>query len=1065
MIMASLPGGPDATPTPAASPTPCPTPTPAPAGPTLTDMSGNGNIGVIHGTKPLVAPDGSQVRHFNGALDYIGTANSASLNPTGGLTIEVLFNADSLNGVQTLASKSWSSGTGDGYTLWLNGDEIELILYNSNGAKTCLFSSAIEAGKWYHVAATQDGAAMSLYLNGVKTDSRSCDGLKPSALDFAIGRSAPKGEAYFKGAIALVRIYGRALSAVEVAVNYNADCARAGLPSTAGGTAGPVADGLVLWYDLSQPINETLIPDNNVTALGHPFLVFDSIESTPGYQHRYSSPWNGWEQNIIGDAGAAMSVNFQSASGPYEAQRGIYAQELGMAYQITGDAKYATKAKEALLHIGSASSLGPSGMMSMEGFRSISLLGYCFAYDWIQPALDAATDTAIRDKLAEWADTVYYECYSQGATYIPFSDHLGQSYPTLGIAGVLLSDYTNPNGLSLRSDPAEWRRVGTDYLFVDDKLHGYNRPLFDFETDPSGNDIMGSYKLYCLDDFAWWAQVYTRYYGTNFFDVYPIAKAWMTSEVWENLPNYYCNNFITNGNTVLDYHRGIVNLLDPANRSYVLHLDDTIDQSTALKYSMADQHIFYHGQMPDALLYSFFGDYSSVQRTTPSAYTSVLSKDSVFQVFRENWQEDSDWLSLITFGPDVATSSYRDTQHHDQMSFEYYAKGDLLLADAGEDRHSTDNYKGEYEVHHNTIAIEDPRSSFGTASWSGSVARGIYKGSSSGIVTPSNVKSEFTSPWMDLIDVDTTITNVIGSSAYNGDSLSSPISYERSVLYPDKDYFIVIDRMESSQPWVYRNIFRPTSLNIVPTSGSVIGHVNGDLKIGSTSYNWQSLGYKKDTDTGITANSVGWSTTNVYGNAVDLQIYTVPSSQVLTMKQIGRIGGYEQRNEVYNPVVYFREGPTTALYRATVLLPRYSNENAHTPSTIAVKGTGNALKVASSGYEDYVYTGKGNSTFASFATDADTAFIRVSGRPAEYTLINGTHLETSGQALAFMDRPIGVLSVRIDGSTLRINAPDHGPVTITLCQLDPSVRYNVEVNGVSCSSYTTGNGVVTISLQ
>jgi hypothetical protein len=285
------------------------------------------------------------------------------------------------------------------------------------------------------------------------------------------------------------------------------------------------------------------------------------------------------------------------------------------------------------------------------------------------------------------------------------------------------------------------------------------------------------------------------------------------------------------------------------------------------------------------------------------------------------------------------------------------------------------------------------------------------------------------------------------------------------VLYPEKDYFIVIDRMESSQPWVYRNIFRPTSLNIVPTSGSTIGHVNGDLKIGSTSYNWQLLGYKKDTDTGITTNSVGWSTTNVYGKGVDLQIYTVPSSQVLTMKQIGRIGGYEQRNEVYNPVVYFREGPTTALYRATVLLPAYAGENVRTPSTIAVKGTGNALKVASSGYDDYVYTGKGTSTFASFVTDADTAFIRVSGRPTEYTLINGTHLDMGGQALVYTDRPIGVLSVKIDGSTLRINAPDHGRVTIMLCQLDQSVRYSVEVNGVSSSSYATGNGVVTVSLQ
>ncbi len=59
-----------------------------------------------------------------------------------------------------------------------------------------------------------------------------------------------------------------------------------------------------------------------------------------------------------------------------------------------------------------------------------------------------------------------------------------------------------------------------------------------------------------------------------------------------------------------------------------------------------------------------------------------------------------------------------------------------------------------------------------------------------------------------------------------------------------------------------------------------------------------------------------------------------------------------------------------------------------------------------------MYTGKGTSTFSSFTTDADTAFIRVSDRPTEYTLINGTRLEMSGQALVYTDRPIGVLSVR-----------------------------------------------------
>ena len=117
----------------------------------------------------------------------------------------------------------------------------------------------------------------------------------------------------------------------------------------------------------------------------------------------------------------------------------------------------------------------------------------------------------------------------------------------MGIAGVTLYDYTNPNGISLSSSPAEWRRVGTDYLFVNDQLHEYGKPLVAFEVDGEGKDTMGSYKAYYIDDFCWWAQIYTRFYDKNFFDVYPIAQKMLTSELWESLPDYYSTNFATNG--------------------------------------------------------------------------------------------------------------------------------------------------------------------------------------------------------------------------------------------------------------------------------------------------------------------------------------------------------------------------------------------------------------------------------------------------------------------------------------------------------------------------------------
>ncbi len=135
--------------------------------------------------------------------------------------------------------------------------------------------------------------------------------------------------------------------------------------------------------------------------------------------------------------------------------------------------------------------------------------------------------------------------------------------------------------------------------------------------------------------------------------------------------------------------------------------------------------------------------------------------------------------------------------HHDQASIEYYSRGDLLLADAGEDKNVLDRNYGKYEINHNTIAIENPRNPFAVAPWSNSTARGIYKGvTTQGQVTPAIVESVLQTPWIEFVNVNAKINQVIGTGFGNSQALSSPINYNRAVLFPDSDYFIIIDRME-----------------------------------------------------------------------------------------------------------------------------------------------------------------------------------------------------------------------------------------------------------------------------
>jgi len=753
------------------------------------------------------------------------------------------------------------------------------------------------------------------------------------------------------------------------------------------------------------------------TTSGHPYMLFNTINTVPGYQLRTQSPWGMWEADVMGSADYALTQNFAGSLGGYDriGYRGFFARDLGLAYQITKKDTYAQKAREALLNL-------DHGTVDAGIDRTDALGGYSLAYDWIQPTLDTATDAAIRDKLAILADQVYKDLNDNGTNrdYITFADYHGQAYPIMGVASAALHDYTNPNHLSLSSTPDDWYKVGTDYLFVNDKMHSSGRSLFSFGFDEvSGKHLNGAYKAYVMDNYVLWAQVSSHAFGVNLLEKYPAAKKALTCEIWDSLPNEYSANYVTLGNTGWTYQKGIVSLLSDAEKGPVLNHIEKIEKNQILPYS----EIYggaESGGVSTATLYSTYGNYASIPRKNPP-YTSHLDPNAIYQVIRGSWKNDADWMSLVTFN--VLSESNRDSLHNDQLSFEYYSRGDLLLADAGEDKYVQNMFYGEMEVHHNTIAIEDPRSPFPVSPWSGGTSAGIYKGDANAIRTPVKVNTTVQLPWMQLIQSNAKVSLVEVKDFGNSETLSSPIQYERTVLYPESDYFIVLDRMRGSQPWVYRNIFRPTSLMTTPTSDeydtSKVGHVNGALTIGSTPYNWQSLPYLSETKTGLTTNSLVWATKNPYGKDVTLNLVTVPSSEVLITKQVGRIGGYSWRSEVYSPDVYFRSPSANSVYRATVLLSNYAGEEAKKATEIKVTGSGNALNVNSTFTNDFIYTGTGTSAFATFSTDADSVFIRKQGTSAEYTLLGGSFLKDAGSNLVNLSWKADFFSLKDDGKSIK----------------------------------------------
>ncbi|WFN35113.1 DUF4962 domain-containing protein [Methanogenium sp. S4BF] len=768
------------------------------------------------------------------------------------------------------------------------------------------------------------------------------------------------------------------------------------------------------------------------SAASHPNLLFSDITEVPGYQYSSSAPWNTWNAGILRSADASLSRDFSNpnwATYNRVSYRSGFAGDLALAYQITKDQKYLDKARQALLNL-------DVGDAPYDMDRAVSLNGYSLAYDWAQPGLTSADDTIIRDKLAILADRTYRDLNGDGTkkTYVTFADYHGQAYPGVAIAGLALEDYTNPNNIPLNSGPEDWIKAGTDYLFVNDELHTYNRPLISFGFDEaSGKHLLGAYKTYVIDDLLWWFQVYSNHYDRNILDDYPVAKKIVTSELWETMPNGYMNNYVTAGNTLETYQRAILSLLNDQEKGEVLRYLDQTKGDNLLPYSREND------LAPTKLLFCVYGNYNSISRDSPD-WTSRLDEDAIYQVFREDWQEDSDWLSLVTFN--VQTNSNRDMAHHDQLSIEYYGNGDLLLADAGETKHVLDTYYGQYGVHHNSIEIEDPQTPFTTSSWADSQARGIYKGDAGGIDTPVTVETVIQTPWMEGIAASETISTVIDNDWSTSVALTSPIQYTRTILYPDDDYFVVFDSLTSDQEWIYRNVLRPSSLEIIPTEDkngdneyveAEIGHVKGSLTINGDSYNWLSLPYKQETETGIRTNSISWETSNPYKNQVLLSIFSVPSSEIIITKHVGRIAGYDAASEVFTPIVYLRSRPAEELSRITVLMSGYLYEERKQAVELPVTGTGNALQINSASNTDTIYSGKGDVSFDVFETDAAMLFYRQPANSADYycMISGGTYLRMNGrEQIAISQTDPGMeATVNIPQNTIRQINRDGMPYT------------------------------------
>ncbi|MGB9708317.1 MAG: LamG domain-containing protein, partial [Candidatus Pacearchaeota archaeon] len=163
---------------------------------------------------------------LDGNGDFVNLSESASLNITDAITIEVWIYARSFNWISGIIGDVYD--TLSPWDLRLGDDDPqkpEWIVCNYDTCNELVGSTALQANTWYHVVSTYNGSVSKIYINGVEDASAnvSFSSLAPqgNSLGIEIGRDATDNTRILNGTIDELKVWSRALSPQEINASYN----------------------------------------------------------------------------------------------------------------------------------------------------------------------------------------------------------------------------------------------------------------------------------------------------------------------------------------------------------------------------------------------------------------------------------------------------------------------------------------------------------------------------------------------------------------------------------------------------------------------------------------------------------------------------------------------------------------------------------------------------------------------------------------------------------------------------------------------------------------------------
>ena len=166
---------------------------------------------------------------FNGSTTYITAPNTELFHGTNGFSYSIWANWASLPSLGTIFENGlYTAG------ILIRFQSNAIAVYAEYSATTYQSTMAFTPtiGLWSNLVLTREGNVLYLYANGIQIGTAAFGAsinIQPSTNLLYIGMSQHSAGQCFNGKIAIASIYNRALSAAEVAQNFNALKGRYGL--------------------------------------------------------------------------------------------------------------------------------------------------------------------------------------------------------------------------------------------------------------------------------------------------------------------------------------------------------------------------------------------------------------------------------------------------------------------------------------------------------------------------------------------------------------------------------------------------------------------------------------------------------------------------------------------------------------------------------------------------------------------------------------------------------------------------------------------------------------------